>query len=259
MTGKLKIGGKEFHSRLMLGTGKFASIELLREAIEASQTEIVTVALRRVDLIHQKEDILSVIDRSKIQLLPNTSGARNAREAVVMAKLAREAGLGDWVKLEVIPDARYLLPDGHETIEATKELVLDGFTVLPYIQADPVVAKQLADVGAATVMPLAAPIGSNQGLKTRQALEIIIEQATLPVVVDAGLGRPSQACEAMELGADAVLVNTAIATAENPVGMARAFAEAVRGGRTGFCAGVAAERREAAASSPLTGFLRSMG
>jgi len=255
----LNIAGKTFSSRLMLGTGKFSSIGVLREAIEASQAEIVTVALRRVDLIHQKEDILSVIDRSKIQLLPNTSGARNAREAITMAKLAREAGLGDWIKLEVIPDARYLLPDGYETIAATQELVQEGFIVLPYIQADPIVAKRLAEVGAATVMPLAAPIGSNQGLKTRQSLEIIIEQADVPVVVDAGLGRPSHACEAMELGADAVLVNTAIATAEHPVQMASAFAAAVKAGREAFVAGAAPEYKEAEASSPLTGFLRSMG
>lgn len=242
----------------MLGTGKFASIQVLREAIESCRTEIVTVAMRRVDLIHQKEDILSVIDRSKIQLLPNTSGARNAREAVLMAQLAREAGLGDWVKLEVIPDPRYLLPDGHETIAATEDLVRQGFTVLPYIQADPIVAKRLEAVGAATVMPLASPIGSNQGLKTRQALEIIVEQANVPVVVDAGLGRPSHACEAMELGADAVLVNTAIATADDPVAMASAFAAAVRAGREGYTAGAAAERRDAEASSPLTGFLKSV-
>lgn len=258
MTDKLKIAGKEFRSRLMLGTGKFSSVGVLRDAIDSSETEIVTVALRRVDLIHQKEDILSVIDRSKIQLLPNTSGARNAREAVVMARLAREAGLGDWVKLEVIPEARYLLPDGHETVEATKVLVQEAFTVLPYIQADPIVAKRLEDVGAATVMPLASPIGSNQGLKTRQALEIIIEQTNLPVVVDAGLGRPSHACEALEMGADAVLVNTAIATAEDPVKMARAFADSVRAGRSGYLAGAAAERVEAEASSPLTGFLQAM-
>lgn len=259
MADKLNIADKEFRSRLMLGTGKFASLQLLSEAIESSQTEIVTVAMRRVDLIHQKEDILSVIDRANIQLLPNTSGARNAREAVMMAQLAREAGLGDWVKLEVIPDPRYLLPDGQETIVATEELVQAGFTVLPYIQADPIVAKRLEEIGAATVMPLASPIGSNQGLKTRQALEIIREQANVPVVVDAGLGRPSHACEAMELGADAVLVNTAIATAEDPVAMASAFAAAVRAGREGYVAGASAERREAEASSPLTGFLKSMG
>ncbi len=252
----LQIGNREFSSRLMLGTGKFASIELLSQSIQASETQIVTVALRRVDLEQKQEDILSVIDRDKIQLLPNTSGARTAQEAVLLAKLAREAGLGDWVKIEVIPDSRYLLPDGHETLKAAEALVKDGFVVLPYIQADPVLAKQLADVGTATVMPLAAPIGSNQGLKTRQAIEIIIEQSEVPVVVDAGIGVPSHACEAMELGADAVLVNTAIATAQDPVAMAQAFAKGVAAGRGAYEAGQAMARKDAEASSPLTGFLK---
>ncbi len=253
----LIIANKEFTSRLMLGTGKFASTHLLRDAITVAATQIVTVALRRVNSAEAQDDILEAIDREQIQLLPNTSGARNAREAILLAQLAREAGLGDWLKLEVIPDSKYLLPDGHETLLAATELVQDGFTVLPYIQADPVLAKQLADVGTATVMPLAAPIGSNQGLKTRQALEIIIEQAEVPVVVDAGLGVPSQACEAMELGADAVLVNTAIATAADPIAMAAAFAEAVRAGRKAYRAGRATARKESEASSPLTGFLRA--
>ena len=248
---KLIIANKEFHSRLMLGTGKFAAVELLRQAIAAAETQIVTVALRRVDFSHETDDILAAIDRDQIQLLPNTSGARNAQEAIMLAQLAREAGLGDWVKLEVIPDARYLLPDGHETAVAARELVKQGFTVLPYIQADPVLAKQLAELGCATVMPLAAPIGSNQGLKTRQSLEIIIEQAEVPIVVDAGLGVPSHACAPMER------VNTAIATANDPVRMAGAFAEAVRAGRKGFLAGRGGEQQQAAASSPLTGFLRA--
>ena len=259
MDDQLKIGDREFQSRLMLGTGKFASVDLLREAIDAAQTELVTVALRRVDLVHQKEDILSAIDRSRIQLLPNTSGAQNAREAVTLAKLAREAGLGDWVKLEVIPDSRYLLPDGHETLKATEELVALGFTVLPYIQADPVLARQLSEAGAATVMPLAAPIGSNQGLNTKQALEIIIEQADVPLVVDAGLGVPSHACAAMELGADAVLVNTAIATSPDPVGMAAAFAAAVQAGRAAYLAGRAAAHDQAQASSPVQGLMELVG
>lgn len=253
----LQIADKKFSSRLMLGTGKFSSTEILRETISAAEPQIVTVALRRVDLTAKAEDILAAIDRDTIQLLPNTSGARNAQEAIMLAQLAREGGLGDWIKLEVIPDSRYLLPDGHETLLAAQALVKEGFTVLPYIQADPVLAKQLADAGTATVMPLAAPIGSNQGLKTRQALQIIIEQAEVPVVVDAGLGTPSHACEAMELGADAVLVNTAIATAEDPVMMARAFAQAVRAGREGFLAGQSTERKQAEASSPLTDFLRA--
>jgi thiazole synthase len=255
----LTIANKKFTSRLMLGTGKFSSVDVLREAIEACDTQIVTVALRRVDLARPQDDILSAIDCDKIQLLPNTSGARNAKEAIMLAKLAREAGLGDWVKLEVIPDSKYLLPDGHETLLAAKELVEQGFIVLPYIQADPVLAKQLEEVGTATVMPLAAPIGSNRGLKTRQALEIIIEQAEIPVVVDAGLGVPSHACEAMEMGADAVLVNTAIATAQDPIMMARAFAQSVQAGRKGYLAGCAPEKKHAEASSPLTGFLRARG
>jgi thiazole synthase len=240
----------------MLGTGKFSSVDVLRQSIESSATEIVTVALRRVNLAKPEEDILAAIDREKIQLLPNTCGARTADEAITLAKLAREAGLGDWVKLEVIPDARYLLPDGHETLLAAQALVKEGFTVLPYIQADPVLAKQLEELGTATVMPLAAPIGSNQGIKTRELLHIIIEQASIPVVVDAGLGVPSHACAAMELGADAVLVNTAVATADDPVAMAEAFARATRAGRQAYLAGRAPERKEAEASSPLTGFLK---
>ena len=243
----------------MVGTGKFASTEILRAALEASGTEIVTVALRRVDLQAATDSILTAIDRKKCQLLPNTSGARTAEEAILLAQLSREAGLGDWVKLEVIPDPRYLLPDGSETLAAAKRLVKEGFTVLPYIQADPIVAKQLADAGCATVMPLGSPIGSNRGLKTKQALEIIIEQAEIPIVVDAGLGVPSHACEAMEMGADAVLVNTAIATADDPVAMACAFARGVEAGRQAFLAGQPAEQKEAQASSPLTGFFNVAG
>lgn len=254
---RLKIGNREFTSRLMLGTGKFASTEVLRAAIAASGTEIVTVALRRVDLASRADVILAAIDREKIQLLPNTSGARTAAEAILLAKLARESGLGDWVKIEVIPDSQYLLPDGIETLKAATELVRLGFTVLPYIQADPILARQLTEVGCATVMPLGSPIGSNQGLKTKAALEIIFEQAEVPVVVDAGLGVPSHASQAMELGADAVLVNTAIATAADPVGMAAAFAQGVAAGRQAYLAGRALKQREASASSPVTGFLRS--
>ncbi len=252
---KLIIAGRSFSSRLLIGTGKFPSGAVMKEAIEASGSEIVTVALRRVDLTKPEDPFLTFIDQSKFLLLPNTSGARNAQEAVRLAKLARASGMPNWIKLEVIPDPRYLLPDPVETLKAAEELVKDGFTVLPYINADPVLAKRLAEVGTATVMPLASPIGSNQGLRTRAALEIIIEQAQVPVVVDAGLGAPSHAAEALEMGADAVLVNTAIAVAGNPAEMARAFKLAVEAGRKGYLAGLPAQRVEAEASSPLTGFL----
>lgn len=253
---KLKIADKEFDSRLLLGTGKFSSHEVMRRAIDTSGAEIVTVALRRVDLTSPQDEILSYIDRSKYLLLPNTSGSRNAKEAVMQARLAREAGLGNWVKLEVVPEPNYLLPDPIETLEAAKVLIKDGFVVLPYINADPILAKKLEDAGCATVMPLGSPIGSNRGVKTRDAIKIIIEQSNVPVVVDAGLGAPSHAAESMELGADAVLVNTAIATAENPAEMALAFRQGVEAGRRAHLAGCPAPRDKAETSSPLTGFLR---
>jgi len=246
----LVIADVQLSSRLFLGTGKFASPLVMKEALETSGTEIVTVALRRVDLAHPEKDILSHIDLKKYKLLPNTSGARNAVEAIRLARLSREAGLGSWVKLEVIPDPRYLLPDGTETLKAAIQLVKEGFAVLPYIQADPVLAKQLAEAGCATVMPLGSWIGSSRGLKTREALAVIIEQATVPVVVDAGLGVPSHAAEAMEMGADAVLVNTAIATAENPVAMALAFKMGVEAGRLAWSAGRTETKEQAEASSP---------
>ncbi len=252
----LKIADREFSSRLFIGTGKYASSEVMRAAIEASGTEMVTVALRRVDIENPEDDLLAAIDREKYLLLPNTSGARDAEEAVRLARLARAASGIAWVKLEVTPDPYYLLPDGVETLKATEVLVADGFVVLPYINADPVLAKRLQDAGAATVMPLASPIGSNQGLRTRAAIEIIIEQAGVPVVVDAGLGLPSHAAEAMEMGADAVLVNTAIAVAGEPVRMAGAFKAAVEAGRGAWLARPGAVRRRGEASSPLTGFLR---
>lgn len=255
MNDKLIIAGKEFDSRLLLGTGKFASNQLMAKAIEESGAQIVTVALRRVDIENKNDDMLSAIDRSKYLLLPNTSGARDAAEAVRLAKLARAASGINWLKLEVTPDPYYLLPDPIETLKAAEILVKDGFIVLPYINADPVLCKKLADVGTAAVMPLASPIGSNQGLKTRASLEIIIAQATVPVVVDAGLGLPSHAAEAMELGADAVLVNTAIATAANPAAMANAFKLATIAGRIAYLSGPAAVSKKANASSPLTGFL----
>ena len=256
---KLTIAGREFSSRLLLGTGKFSSNEAMRDALEASGTALVTVALRRADLSGKKDpfaNILEFIDPERYLLLPNTSGAMNAAEAVRLARLARAAGLPNWVKLEIHPDPRYLLPDPVETFLAAQELVKDGFVVLPYINADPVLAKRLQDVGTATVMPLGAPIGSNRGIETRAQIRIIIEQATVPVVVDAGLGAPSQAAEALEIGADAVLVNTAIAVADDPVRMARAFRMAVEAGREAYEIGLGPQRTTASATSPLTGFLR---
>ncbi len=253
---KLVIAGKEFDSRLLVGTGKFASCEVMAEALEASGTEIVTVALRRVDIENKNDDMLRAIDIKKYLLLPNTSGARDAEEAVRLSKLARAATGINWVKLEVTPDPYYLLPDPVETLKAAEILVKEGFVVLPYINADPILSQRLQDAGTATVMPLGSPIGSNQGLKTRAALEIIIEQANVPVVVDAGLGLPSHAAEAMEMGADAVLINTAIATAAEPVKMAIGFKLAVEAGRLAYLAGAQAETKKASASSPLTGFLR---
>ncbi|HUP84178.1 MAG TPA: thiazole synthase [Acidimicrobiales bacterium] len=286
----LTIAGRDFGSRLFLGTGKFPSNAALRDAIVASGTELVTVALRRVDLTtparsggssasglgsaneqpppersgssaekteDPDSDILDAIDADRVLLLTNTSGAVDAEEAVRLARLARSAGLPEWIKLEVTPDPRYLLPDPIETLKGAEVLVREGFTVLPYCSADPVLCKHLEEVGCATVMPLGSWIGSNQGLRTKAALEIIVEQSLVPVVVDAGIGAPSQAAEAMELGADAVLVNTAIGTAGDPAAMAGAFRLAVEAGRAGFRAGLAGVRREAAASSPLTGFLSS--
>ncbi len=252
----LVIAGRTFRSRLIVGTGKFGSYQVMREAIEASGTEMVTVALRRVDLeATGGPDILEFIDRARVLLLPNTSGAVDADEAVRLARLARAAGMPAWVKLEVTPEPRYLLPDPVETLKAAEALVQDGFAVLPYINADPVLAKRLEEVGCATVMPLGSWIGSNKGMRTRDAVEIIIEQATVPVVVDAGLGAPSQAAEAMEMGADAVLVNTAIAVAGDPVEMGRAFRLGVEAGRQAHRAGAGPVLEVAEASSPLTGFL----
>src|SRR5712675_3266777 len=238
----LIIAGREFQSRLLVGTGKFSSPEAMRDALAASGTEMVTVALRRADLTGKKDpfaNILEFIDPKKYLILPNTSGAMNAEEAVRLARLAVAAGLPNWVKLEIHPDPRYLLPDPVETLKAATFLVQEGFTVLPYINADPVLAKRLQEVGAATVMPLGSPIGSNRGIQTRGQIEIIIEQATVPVVVDAGLGAPSQAAEAMERGADAVLVNTAIAIASDPNRIAIAFKKAIEAGRDAHEIGLA--------------------
>jgi thiazole synthase len=254
----LKIAGREFQSRLLVGTGKFASPEIMRDTLAASGTEIVTVALRRADLTGKHDpfaNILDFIDPKKFLLLPNTSGAMNAKEAVRLARLAAAAGLPKWIKLEIHPDPRYLLPDPIETLAAAETLVGEGFVVLPYINADPVLAKRLQEVGTATVMPLGSPIGSNRGVETRGQIRIIIEQATVPVIVDAGLGAPSHAAEAMELGADAVLINTAIAVANDPCRMARAFAAAVQCGRDAWEIGVAPAETKASATSPLTAFL----
>lgn len=252
---ELIIAGRSFTSRLLVGTGKFASNAAMVAAMEGARAEIVTVALRRVDIDNPDDSMLSHIDRRKYLLLPNTSGARDAEEAVRLARLARAAGCEPWVKLEVTPDPYYLLPDPVETLKAAEILVKDGFTVLPYINADPILAKRLQEVGTATVMPLGAPIGTNKGLKTRDAVAIIIEQATVPVVVDAGLGAPSHAAEAMEMGADAVLVNTALAVSPDPGAMGAAFRKGVEAGREAYLAGLGEQRDKAAASSPLTGFL----
>jgi len=252
----LKIANRTFRSRLMVGTGKFSSHQAMLDAMEHSGCEIVTVALRRVDINNPQDSLLSHIDQDRYLLLPNTSGARNAEEAIRLARIARAAGCEPWVKLEVTPDPYYLLPDPIETLKATEVLVKEGFIVLPYMPADPVLAKRLEEAGAATVMPLGAPIGTNRGLLTRDLIAIIIEQAQIPVVVDAGLGAPSHAAEAMEMGADAVLVNTALADTRDPAAMARAFCKGVEAGREAYRAGIGPKRQQASASSPLTGFLR---
>lgn len=254
----LTIAGREFASRLFLGTGKFPSNEAMRDALGHSGTQMVTVALRRADLSGTRDpyaNILEFIDPDRYLILPNTSGAMNAAEAVRLARLAAAAGLPKWVKLEIHPDPTYLLPDPIETLAAAEILVNEGFVVLPYINADPVLAKRLQEVGVATVMPLGSPIGSNRGLATRDQLRIIIDQATVPVVVDAGIGAPSHAAEAMEMGADAVLVNTAIAIAGDPSRMAAAFRKAVEAGRTAYELGLPEAIEGASATSPLTGFL----
>lgn len=252
---KLIIADKEFNSRLFLGTGKFSSNEIMGKAVAASASELVTVALKRFDLNDKEDDMINHLKIPGVNLLPNTSGVRTAKEAVLAAELAREALETNWLKLEIHPDPRYLLPDHRETLMASEELVKKGFNVLPYINADPVFCKHLEETGVSAVMPLGAPIGSNSGLKTKTMLEIIIEQANIPVVVDAGIGAPSQAAEAMEMGADAVLVNTAIAIAEDPVKMAMAFKMAVEAGRMAYRAKLGRTSGLAVASSPLISFL----
>lgn len=254
----LKIADKEFSSRLFVGTGKFSSNEQMQQAVKASGSELVTVALKRVDMNDSDDDMLKHLNLPGVNLLPNTSGVRTAKEAVFAAQLAREALETDWLKLEIHPDPKYLLPDGEETLKAAKELVKLGFKVMPYVQADPVLCKKLEEAGTVAVMPLGAPIGTNNGLRTLDFLEIIIEQSSVPVVVDAGLGAPSHAAWAMEIGADAVLVNTAIAVSENPIEMAEAFKLGTIAGRKAYEAKLAASSVTAEASSPLTSFLEEL-
>ncbi|WP_303339125.1 thiazole synthase [uncultured Duncaniella sp.] len=252
----LTIGGREFSSRLFVGTGKFSSPDLMLKSILASESQMITVAMKRVNLLNEAtDDMLTHINREHVQFLPNTSGVRDAREAVLAAQMSREIFGTPFIKLEIHPDPKYLLPDPVETLKATEELAKDGFVVLPYIQADPVLCKRLEEVGAAAVMPLGAPIGTNKGLRTRDFLEIIIQQSCVPVVVDAGLGAPSHAADAMEMGADAVLVNTAIAIADDPVAMADAFRLATIAGRKAYLAGLGKVSNSAQATSPLTSFL----
>lgn len=256
MNDNLNIGGREFSSRLFVGTGKFPSPDIMQKAIIASESQMITVAMKRVNMLNEAtDDMLTHINREKVQLLPNTSGVRDAKEAVLAAQMSREIFHTDFIKLEIHPDPKYLMPDPIETLKATEELARLGFVVLPYIQADPVLCKLLEEAGTAAVMPLGSPIGTNKGIVTRDLIEIIIEESRVPVVVDAGLGAPSHAAEAMEMGADAVLVNTAIAVAGDPVAMARAFGKAVEAGREAFEAGLGARSRMAVASSPLTSFL----
>ena len=254
----LKIADKTFTSRLFVGTGKFGSNDLMREAVAASGSQLVTVALKRVEIENENDDLLAHLKLPGVNLLPNTSGVRNAKEAVFAAQLAREALQTNWLKLEIHPDPRYLLPDPVETLRATEELVRLGFVVMPYIQADPVLCKRLEEAGAACVMPLGAPIGSNKGLATREFLRIIIEQSNVPVVVDAGIGAPSHAAGAMGMGAGAVLGDTAIAVSENPAEMARAFRMAVEAGRMAREAKLAPVISGAQASSPVTPFLNDL-
>ncbi len=254
MGNQLVIAGKALDSRLFVGTGKYSSDTLIPEVLKKSGSQVITVALRRIDFESETDNVLNYIPKS-IQLLPNTSGARNAQEAVRIARLARAAGCGNWIKIEVISDNKYLLPDGYETVKATEILAAEGFVVLPYISPDLMVAKNLVEAGASAVMPLGAPIGTNRGLKTKELIRILIDEIPLPIIVDAGIGKPSDACEAMEMGAAACLLNTAIASANDPLLMAEAFGQAVKAGRQAYLAGLGTSERYARASSPLTGFL----
>ncbi|WP_026478769.1 thiazole synthase [Alkaliphilus transvaalensis] len=255
---ELIIGGTSLKSRLLIGTGKYASNKMMPKVIESCGTQVVTMAVRRVDLEGKEENILEYIPKDII-LLPNTSGARNADEAIRIARLARAMGCGNWIKIEVISDNKYLLPDNFETIKATEVLAKEGFIVLPYMNPDLMAAKAMEAAGAAAVMPLGAPIGTNRGLRTKEMVQILIDEIKVPIIVDAGIGKPSQAVEAMEMGAAAVLVNTAIASSDNPIDMAKAFGLAVEAGRLAYLSKVGPERKLANASSPLTGFLSGVG
>lgn len=253
----LKIADYELDSRLFIGTGKYPADSLIPQIVEKSGTQVITIALRRIDFDSPQHNILQYIPK-QVKLLPNTSGARNANEAIRIARLAKAAGCGNWIKIEVISDNKYLLPDGYETIKACEVLANEGFVVLPYISPDLMVARSLVNAGAAAVMPLGSPIGTNRGLKTKELLKIIIEEIPLPVIIDAGIGKPSDACEAMEMGAAACLLNTAIATANDPVLMAEAFAKAISAGRQAYLAGLGTRKEVANPSSPLTGFLQEI-
>ena len=250
------IGDIELKSRLLIGTGKFSSPELLSKTLAASEADIITVALRRVNFDNPEDEVMQHIDTAKYTLMPNTSGARNAEEAIRLARLARAASGSDWIKLELTPEPNHLLPDPIETLKTAEVLVAEGFTVLPYINIS-ILAKRLEAIGVAAVMPLAAPIGTNRGIESTEQLQIIIDNSNIPVIIDAGIGAPSHACQAMEMGADAVLLNTAIATATDPIAMARAFKDAIIAGRTAYLAGLPASQAQASSSSPLTGFLHT--
>lgn len=252
---KLMIGGVEFNSRLITGSGKFSKYTQITEMLKKSKSEMITVALRRVDLSGKSENILDYIPK-EVRLLPNTSGARNSEEAIKIARIARATGCGDFIKIEIINDMKYLMPDNEETVKATEVLSKEGFIVMPYINPDLITAKKLEKAGAAAIMPLGAPIGSNKGLQTKAMIEILVENCKLPIIVDVGIGRPSHACEAMEMGVSAVLVDTAIATSPDPVAMGEAFKEAVNAGRRAYIARCPEINSGAVASSPLTGFLR---
>lgn len=255
MEDKFIIGGRELKSRLFIGSGKYKNDSVIPEIMQVSGAEVITVAIRRVDLDARDNNIITYIPKD-CQLMPNTSGARNADEAVRIARLSKAMGCGNWIKIEVISDNKYLLPDNYETIKATEVLAKEGFVVLPYMSPNLMDAKRLCDAGAAAVMPFGAPIGTNKGLQTKELVRILIDEIKFPVIVDAGIGKPSEACEAMQMGAAAVLVNTAVATAGNPVLMAEAFGYAVKAGRKAYISGLGAESNFAEASSPLTGFLR---
>lgn len=255
MTDLLKIGDKELKSRFFMGTGKFSNLQEMQKAIEASGADVVTVAVRRVDLDSKTDNILDYIPKDKI-LMPNTSGARNADEAIRIARLAKAAGCGNWIKIEVIPDNQYLLPDNLETLKAIEVLVKEGFVVLPYMNPDFVMARKMVDAGAVAIMPLGAPIGSNRGFKTKEIVKIMAQELNVPVIVDAGIGKPSEAAECMEMGCAAVLADTAVATADDPIQMAQAFAMAIQAGRMAYLAGSGTVQNSGSASSPLTGFLR---